>query len=668
MTFLSNMPIKKHIIVVMLIMVLLPLLICGCVAMKLNYNTAVRSTETSMEEMAVLCANHIRWEIQTYKNIAKDAGCNQLLSDPAVRNELKEETLNAKVEENGFASCAIVDADGKGIFDGEDYSDCIFFTEAMNGNTYFSAPTVSPKTGKLTTYIAAPIWDNGIEGSAIVGCVFFVPDEELLNDIMRGIKFSDNSAAYMIDKNGNTIADVDAEVVRGGENIEALAAADNSGQVGYATLAAAHVKMRNGETGFCDYTLNGVRKFIGFAPISGTDGWSVAVYAPSNDFLSDTYLTIIITIIIMVAAAVISIFIATLIGKQIGDPIKACTERLTKLAHGDLTSPVPEVKSKDEIGKLAEGTQYLIDDFNKIIGDMDVNLTSMANGNFNLNSDSGDDIYVGDFHKLRDSVEIITARLSDTLRQINVSAAQVYSGADQVSAGAQALSQGATEQASSIEELSATIMSISEMINLNAKDAEEASLMTGKAGSRMMEANQKMESLVTAMTEISNSSEEIKNIIKAIEDIAFQTNILALNAAVEAARAGEAGKGFAVVADEVRNLAAKSAEAAQTTTKRIEGTVQAINHGSELVGNVSDMMNQVSDAAGQVAVINDKISKASKEAADSITQVTVGVEQISCVVQTNSATAEQSAAASEELSGQAQILDALVSEFKLKTE
>ena len=94
MTFLSNMPIKKHIIVVMLIMVLLPLLICGCVAMKLNYNTAVRTTETNMEEMAVLCANHIRWEIQTYKNIAKDAGCNQLLSDPAVRNELKEETLN----------------------------------------------------------------------------------------------------------------------------------------------------------------------------------------------------------------------------------------------------------------------------------------------------------------------------------------------------------------------------------------------------------------------------------------------------------------------------------------------------------------------------------------------------------------------------------------------
>ncbi|MGN1340689.1 MAG: methyl-accepting chemotaxis protein [Oscillospiraceae bacterium] len=664
MSFLSKLPIKKHIIIVMLIMVLLPLLICGDAAMVLNYNTAINSAATNMEEMAVLCSNHIKWEMQTYITIARETGCNQDLADPTVSSERKEEILDARVEENGFVSGDIIGSDGKCIFDGEDYSDSVSFTEAMKGNTYFTAPALSSETGKLTAYVSAPLWEGGVEGSTPVGCVFFIPEEEFLNDIMRGVRFSDHSSAYMIDKNGNTIADADSDIVKNGENIEARAL-ENSG---YAQLATTHAKMRSGEEGFFDYDENGVRTFMGYAPVSGTDGWSVAVYAPADDFLGDAYLTIIITVILIAVAAAIAVISATLIGKHIGDPIKACAERLSELARGDLSSPVPVVKAKDETGKLAEATQALVDDFNRIIGDMDEKLTSMANGNFDLSSDNADEIYVGDFRKLRDSVGMITARLSDTLRQINVAADQVSSGADQVSAGAQALSQGATEQASSIEELAATIMSISEMINRNAKDAENASTMTGEAGGKMMEANQKMEGLVAAMTEISDSSAEIKNIIKTIEDIAFQTNILALNAAIEAARAGEAGKGFAVVADEVRNLAAKSAEAAQNTTNLIEGTVQAINHGSELVGNVADVMNQVSAAAGQVAVINDKISEASKEAADSINQVTVGVEQISNVVQTNSATAEESAAASEELSGQASMLDTLVSEFKLRSE
>ncbi len=664
MSFLSKMSITKHIIVVMLVMVLLPLLICGGVAMALNYNTSVNSAATNMEEMAILCADRIQWELKSFLGVAEEAGYNPQLASTSSSNETKLAIINEKAEQNGMVRGNLIEANGISILDGEDYTDRKYFQEAMKGNTYISEPVVSKVTGEITIIIAAPLWEDGTYGTSPIGCVYFVPEEEFLNDIMREIKFSDSSAAYIIDQNGNTIADVDTEVVKNCENIEAYALEID----GYKALAATHSKMRNGETGFYDYYENGVREFMGYAPIPGTNGWSIAVYAFADDFLSDAYLTIIITLILIAVAAGISVIIASFAGKHIGTPIKLCTDRLVKLAQGDLSSPVPVVKAKDETGILAETTQALVNDFNKIIGDMDSVLNSMANGNFDVKSDNADEIYVGDFHRLRDSVGIITARLSDTLRQINVAADQVSSGADQVSAGAQALSQGATEQASSIEELAATIMSISEMINRNAKDAENASQMTAEAGGKMMEANQKMEGLVSAMTEISDSSAETKNIIKTIEDIAFQTNILALNAAIEAARAGEAGKGFAVVADEVRNLAAKSAEAAQNTTNLIEGTVQAINNGSALVGEVADVMNQVSEAAGKVAVLNDKISEASKEAADSITQVTVGVEQISNVVQTNSATAEQSAAASEELSGQAQMLDSLVSEFKLRTE
>ena len=94
--------------------------------------------------------------------------------------------------------------------------------------------------------------------------------------------------------------------------------------------------------------------------------------------------------------------------------------------------------------------------------------------------------------------------------------------------------------------------------------------------------NQRMNDMLAAMQDINHNTDEISEIIKTIEDIAFQTNILALNAAIEAARAGEAGKGFAVVADEVRNLASKSAEASQNTAALISKTMEAVENGSEI--------------------------------------------------------------------------------------
>lgn len=385
----------------------------------------------------------------------------------------------------------------------------------------------------------------------------------------------------------------------------------------------------------------------------------------STDLTAESQITIIVIIAVIAIGFAVSAAMAVSIAHGISRPVSACANRLVLLSTGDLTSPVPAVKSKDEAGVLADATATIVKALNGIIKDEDYLLGQMADGNFDIRT-KVEDLYVGDFSSLLASMRKINTNLSDTLAQINEASDQVSSGSDQVSSGAQALSQGATEQASSVQELAATITEISAKIRDTAENALGASKKSNVASNEVAQSNEKMGQLIVAMDEISQSSKEIGKVIKTIEDIAFQTNILALNAAVEAARAGAAGKGFAVVADEVRNLASKSAEAAKGTTALIEGSVAAVANGTRLAGETAQALLSVVAGTREVTETIDLIASASDSQAQAASQITMGIDQISSVVQTNSATAEQSAAASEELSSQASMLKELVSHFNLK--
>lgn len=370
----------------------------------------------------------------------------------------------------------------------------------------------------------------------------------------------------------------------------------------------------------------------------------------------------VLVLLFIAAILILQILTSNLTRRKIIKPIIAVQNEMLEIAKGNLSSGFAMEPDTSEIGMLIGGMSSTRNTLQKYISDLSDKLSQMAEGNMALVIDMD---YIGDFAPLKSAMITILGSLNNTLSQIDMAAEQVSDSASQVSSSAQALSHGATEQASAVEELSATIGEISHQINSTATKAQMAKTQSGKTEAEIVESNQKMQQMMSAMMDISNKSGEIRKIIKTIEDIAFQTNILALNAAVEAARAGAAGKGFAVVADEVRNLAGKSTEAAKSTTALIEETVAAVESGTGIANDTAEALMGVVAGTQEVAQLILQIADAATNQASEAMQITTGIEQISGVVQTNSATSQESAAASEELSGQATRLKTLVSRFHL---
>ncbi len=526
-----------------------------------------------------MAADAVEWKMGNYWTALQEAAASDIFrdSDPTAPEliPLREDIA----QRNGFLYVGKMDAGGFSST-GYSYAEEDYFQQCKSTMEPYISDIMNDGQ-RMIFLLEVPIVTDGRFEGVVYGGI----SADFLSDIVVNLAMGSDGVAYVLDSKGNVIGHREASIVEEGSNMIEAAKTDPS----VADVAAVNQRMIQGESGFGAYEFYGDNKFVGFAPIDGNQKWSIAIETSQREFKSSLDRSIMLTVLVVVLVVLATFPVAIKVGRSISDPIRSCVARLEKMADGDLHTPSPQVKSKDETAQLAKALETMLSRLNDVAQDVSHHLGKMAQGDFR---ETITHTYWGDFITMEQSIKAIDHSLQDTLSQISRSAGTVASSAVQVSNGAQSLSQGATEQASAIHELSATTDSIAENARQTAVTAEEAGHFVAQAGEQLGVSVNYVQELNTAMEKISGSSTEIGKIIDTIENIAFQTNILALNAAVEAARAGSAGKGFAVVADEVRNLASKSDEAAKATKELIEGSITTVAEGGQVVEKVTESLDK----------------------------------------------------------------------------
>lgn len=406
---------------------------------------------------------------------------------------------------------------------------------------------------------------------------------------------------------------------------------------------------------------NGRNHIVTASPIIGTD-WTAVVICDAKEFLGNAFIAVLVMIITTTISFVVGALVISKFVKRIIVPLNAINGKILDMEQGKLSGDAIEVHTGDELETLADAVNSMTAYTNTIIKDIESVSAKLAAED--LTAEPAAD-YIGDYAPIKSALYGIINSTSDVIRQIGASSKLVSDGSSKMSDNSTTLSQAATEQAATVEELNASIVEISSNISANADSAGKAKVLADDCMKIVNEGNVKMTDMLHAMEEINETSSQIANIIKTIEDISFQTNILSLNASIEAARAGEAGKGFAVVAGEVGQLAGKTAEAAKNTTALIKTSLTAVENGTVMANETAKMLSKIVSETDDTAKVIDKIAAASQEQADSVKQILVGMDQISTSVQMTSGSSAECAASAEELSGQAKVLLDLVHRFQI---
>ena len=510
---------------------------------------------------------------------------------------------------------------------------------ARKGKVIITDPYQDAVTGFTVITITKDIGKFGDLGGAVAVDV----EIKTIVQAMKNIE-TFGGYAFLVDSDGLIIAHPDEQFNPKGEDDYVRMADDKV----YATIFPATKEVYD----ITDY--DGIKRYL-FPCRMESSGWVLYVAIPHTvvaKTINPDATTIIIAVAFLLAAAVV---VSLVVRIKVVKPLVQVVKAGTKIAQGELDVEL-KTNSKNELGHLVEQFALIVD----VIKKQTYVLESVSRKDFTVNLESR-----SSHDTMNIAIQTMIQTTSDMLHDIAETATQVSAGAHRIFSGTEALEQGSSAQTVAVQGLSASTTRIADQTKANAEMAGRAAKLADAIKIGAEKGSRQMNEMINAVNEINKASHSIGDVIKVIDDIAFQTNLLALNAAVEAARAGQHGKGFAVVAEEVRNLATKSAEAAKNTGELIVNSIKKAKFGAEIAQETAASLEEIVSGINESNQIITDIAKSSAEQSRGIGEINNGIEQVAHIVQQNNASAEQSATVSRELTGQSNVLQELISQFRL---
>ena len=408
---------------------------------------------------------------------------------------------------------------------------------------------------------------------------------------------------------------------------------------------------------------NGRNHIVTASPILGTD-WTAVVACDAKEFLGNAFIAVLVMIITTTISFVVGALVISKFVKRIIVPLNAINGKILDMEQGKLSGDAIEVHTGDELETLADALNSMTAYTNTIIKDIEAVSAKLAAED--LTAEPAAD-YIGDYAPIKSALYGIINSTSDVIRQIGASSKLVSDGSSKMSDNSTTLSQAATEQAATVEELNASIVEISSNISANADSAGKAKVLADDCMKIVNEGNVKMTDMLHAMEEINETSSQIANIIKTIEDISFQTNILSLNASIEAARAGDAGRGFAVVAEEIRVLSDNTSEQLENIKNIISELIRECNEcvkaSENIVEDNATQKEEIGYVLSEFGTLDEQIGL-TVDKAEEIKQLVETMVELNGNITTSSGgltdVSSANAAATEEMTANIEELNAMM--------